>query len=117
VARRTWSARISFVACDRGASDEPAAERIREAPASAPRRAHDLDTGDFRSARQAGSTWPGSTVPPGTMRTTFNSPESFQEMGEYFAVADPPQLPNARSVKRESMRRARRMLRSREHVS
>src|SRR5438874_9789006 len=45
----------------------------------------------FSAARASpATTFPGSTAPPGTVRTTFKSPESLQQIGESFAGSARP---------------------------
>jgi len=65
----------------------------------------DSGTGVFRGARQTGEDFAGVHCAPGTRRTTFSSPESLQEIGEYF-FAGPERLSSQTpgSVKRESIR-------------
>src|SRR5205823_1482151 len=55
------------------------------------------------------TTFPGSTAPPGTVRTTFKSPESLQQIGESFAGSARPNSVQPGSSRPESMRKVRRI--------
>src|SRR5215472_9933407 len=59
----------------------------------------------FSAARASPSTtFPGSTAPPGTVRTTLKSPESLQQIGESFAGSERPNSYTPGSSRPESMR-------------
>src|SRR5215472_1415352 len=64
----------------------------------------------FSAARASpATTFPGSTTPPGTMRTTFKSPESLQQIGASFAGSERPNSYTPGSSRPESMRNVPRI--------
>src|SRR5205807_473387 len=85
VARRTWPARISFSwirprklwrTHRRGGFEKSIARTSACSTICAP--------ASSAALAKPTITLPGSTVPPGTIRATLSSPESFQEMSECF---------------------------------